>query len=109
MGWRWSRSRADGDLEVEEWSSENLAFQDLRRSFRVGRALDGIEPGAGGRHEVEGKALVAAEPNGAHLMPAKLVGGVVVEFHMDALAGRDIGLDGVEEGRNELLVSVRRN
>ena len=38
----------------------------------------------GGRHEVEGEALVAAEP-GAHL--GMLVGGVVVEDHMDALAG----------------------
>ena len=34
-----------------------------------------------------------------------LVGGVVVEDHMDALAGRDIGLDGVEEA-DELLVAV---
>ena len=58
--------------------------------------------GAGGRHEVEGEALVAAEP-GAHL--GMLVGGVVVEDHMDALAGRDIGLDGVEEA-DELLVAV---
>ena len=53
-------------------------------------------------HEVEGEALVAAEP-GAHL--GMLVGGVVVEDHMDALAGRDIGLDGVEEA-DELLVAV---
>ena len=36
---------------------------------------------------------------------ACLVGGVVVEDHMDALAGRDIGLDGVEEA-DELLVAV---
>ena len=48
------------------------------------------------------KRLVAAEP-GAHL--GMLVGGVVVEDHMDALAGRDIGLDGVEEA-DELLVAV---
>ena len=76
----------------------------FRRPLRELReeALDGIEPGAGGRHEVEGEALVAAEP-GAHL--GMLVGGVVVEDHMDALAGRDIGLDGVEEA-DELLVAV---
>ena len=36
---------------------------------------------------------------------AMLVGGVVVEDHMAALAGRDIGLDGVEEA-DELLVAV---
>ena len=68
----------------------------FRRRFEsfAKKPLDGIEPGAGGRHEVEGEALVAAEP-GAHL--GMLVGGVVVEDHMDALAGRDIGLDGVEE------------
>ena len=77
----------DGDLEVDN-GAEDAAFQAPLRELRE-EALDGIEPGAGGRHEVEGEALVAAEP-GAHL--GMLVGGVVVEDHMDALAGRDIGL-----------------
>ena len=36
--------------------------------------------------------------------PWSMMGGVV-EDHMDALAGRDIGLDGVEEA-DELLVAV---
>ena len=90
----------DGDLEVDN-GAEDAAFQAPLRELRE-EALDGIEPGAGGRHEVEGEALVAAEP-GAHL--GMLVGGVVVEDHMDALAGRDIGLDGVEEA-DELLVAV---
>ena len=90
----------DGDLEVDN-GAEDAAFQAPLRELRK-EALEGIEPGAGGRHEVEGEALVAAEP-GAHL--GMLVGGVVVEDHMDALAGRDIGLNGVEEA-DELLVAV---
>ena len=64
----------DGDLEVDN-GAEDAAFQAPLRELRE-KALDGIEPGAGGRHEVEGEALVAAEP-GAHL--GMLVGGVVVE------------------------------
>ena len=51
---------------------------------------------------MEGEAPVAAEP-GAHL--GMLVGGVVVEDRMDALADWDLGLDGVEEA-DEHLVAV---
>ena len=65
-------------------------------------ALDGVEPGAGGRREVEGPARMAGEPSPDLRV---LVGGVVVEDGVDQLAGRDRGLDGVEEA-DELLVPV---
>ena len=74
-----------------------------RRLDELGEeALDGVEPGARGRREVEGEARMAVEP-GAHLRV--LVGGVVVEDDVDGLAGRHLGLDGVEEA-DELLMAV---
>ena len=51
---------------------------------------------------MEGEAPVAIEP-GAHLR--MLVGGVVVEDHVDALARRELPLDSVEEA-DELLMAV---
>ena len=59
--------------------------------------LDGIEPGAGGRGEVEGPARVPGEP-GADL--GMLVGGVVVEDHVDQLAGRHRALDALRKRMN---------
>ena len=50
-------------------------------------ALDGVEPGRRSRREVEGHAWMAAEPFD-HL--GMLVGGVVVQDHMDQLARRDL-------------------
>ena len=76
-------------------------FRHRLRELRK-EAFDSVEPGAVDRYEVEGEAPVAAEP-GAHL--GMLVGGVVVEDHMDALADLDLGLDGVEEA-DEHLVAV---
>ena len=66
-------------------------------------ALDGIEPGAGGRREVERPARMVGEP-GLHL--GMLVCGIVVEDGVDQLAGRDGALDGVEEA-DELLMAMR--
>ena len=51
---------------------------------------------------MEGPARVARQP-GPDL--GVLVGGVVVEDHVNQLAGRHGGLDGVEEA-HELLVAV---
>src|SRR3954454_11668896 len=65
-------------------------------------ALDGIEPGARGRREVESEALMAVEP-GTHL--GMLVSGVVVEDDVDGLGGRHLSVDGVEEA-DELLVTM---
>src|SRR5215208_2554307 len=90
----------DGGLEVDDRSEDAALQAPLGESGEEG--LDGVEPGARGRGEVEGKAGVAGEP-GNHLR--LLVGGVVVEDDVDDLAGRDLCLDGVEEA-NELLVPV---
>ena len=75
----------DGGLEVDD-GSEHAAFQ-AALGERGEEGLDGVEPGARGRGEVEDEARVAGEP-GQHLR--LLVGGVVVEDDMDDLAGRDV-------------------
>ena len=50
----------DGSLEIDD-GSENAAFQtSLEQLGEV--ALDGVEPGAGGRREVEDEALMPCEP-----------------------------------------------
>ena len=82
----------DGGLEVDG-GMEDAAFEATLRQLGE-EALDGVEPGAGSRREVEGEALMAVEP-GAHL--GVLVGGVVVEDDMDGLVGRHLGVDGVEK------------
>ena len=78
----------DGDLQLVD-GAEDAALQS---SFgELGKeALDGVQPGVGGRHEVEGEAWMPVEP-GAHLRV--LVGGVVVEDDMDGLADRGLGFD----------------
>ena len=58
--------------------------------------LDGVQPGAGGRREVEGQAL-PGEP-GADL--GMLVGGVVVEDGVDQLAGRHRALTALRKRMN---------
>ena len=90
----------DGSLEIDE-GVEDAALEPSPGEFGE-EAFDSVEPGAVDRYEMEGEAPVAAEP-GAHL--GMLVGGVVVEDHMDALADWDLGLDGVEEA-DEHLVAV---
>src|SRR3954468_6067304 len=90
----------DSGLEVDD-RSEDAALQ-APLGERGEEGLDGVEPGARGRGEVEGKAGVAGEP-GNHLR--LFVDGVVVEDDVDDLAGRDLCLDGVEEA-DELLVPV---
>ena len=78
----------DGGLEVDE-RAEDAALEAAPGELGE-EALDGVEPGARGRGEVEGPARVPGEP-GADL--GVLVGGVVVEDDVDELAGRDVALD----------------
>src|SRR5215203_6272171 len=73
-----------------------------RRLVSVAKKVHGVEPGAGGRGEVEGEARMAGEP-GDHLRV--LVGGVVVEDDVDELTDRHRRLEGVEE-TDEFLVSM---
>jgi hypothetical protein len=51
--------------------------------------LNGVEPGAGCRREVEGKTWVAIEPSANVRM---LVGGIVVKNDVNDLAGLNFGL-----------------
>ena len=77
----------DGGLEVDD-GAEDAALEPALGELGE-EAFDGVEPGAGCRHEVEGPARVAVEPL-AHL--GVLVRGVVVEDGVDVLAGRDLRL-----------------
>lgn len=90
----------NGDVEIVD-GAEDAALQPS--SGELGEeALDGIEPGARGRGEVEDEPRVAAEPRPDLRM---FVGGVIVEDDMDDLADRHGGLDSVQEP-DELLVPV---
>ena len=84
---------------TSEWKAPRLQ---AAAGERGEEGLDRVEPGARGRREVEGPARMAGEP-GADL--GVLVGGVVVEDHVDHLAGRHGGARRVEEA-DELLVPV---
>ena len=90
----------DGGLKVDD-RSEDAALQAAFGQLGE-EALNGVEPGAGGRHEVEGEARVAVEPD-ANLRV--LVGGVVVEDDVHHLPDRHLTLDVVEEA-DELLMAV---
>jgi hypothetical protein len=57
---------------------------------------------AGSRGEVESEALMPLQP-GSHLRV--LVGGIVVEHHVDRLVGRYLALDGIEK-TDEFLMPV---
>ena len=64
--------------------------------------LDRVQPGARGRREVKGPAGMPRQPGDDLGM---LVAAVVIEDHVDHLAGRNGGLDGAQEAQ-ELLVPV---
>src|SRR5882724_6169568 len=80
----------DRRLEVDQ-GMEDAALQPALGEFGE-EALDGIEPGGGGRGVVEGPALVPLKP-GTDL--GMFVRGVVVEDHVDQLAGGHVPLDAV--------------
>ena len=60
-------------------------------------ALDGVEPGCGGRGEVEGPAGMAGQPC-AHL--GMFVGGIVVDDGMDHLSLRHLRLEVLRKRMN---------
>src|SRR5580692_7680121 len=68
-------------------------------------AFHGIEPGAGGRREVERPSRMLGEP-GQHLR--MFMGGIVIEDGVDHLADRDGPLDGCDEA-DELLMPMARH
>jgi len=65
-------------------------------------ALDGVQPGARRRYEVEGPAGLARQPLSDLGM---LVRGIVVEDHVNDFASRHFGLDGIEK-TNEFLMPM---
>ncbi len=82
----------DGRLEVHD-GAEDAALEASLRELGE-EALHRVQPGARGRHEMEGEARVALEP-----APdlGVLVGGVVVEDDVNHASGRHVGVDGIEE------------
>ena len=81
--------------------SERATLQSSTRQSRE-EAFDGLELGGRCRSEVEHPAPMARQPS-PHLCVR--VDTIVVEHHVDDLAGRPRRLDGVEEAQ-ELLVAV---
>jgi hypothetical protein len=97
----------DGGLQIGD-RAEPAAAGALARHFGE-KALDGIEPGGGGRGEVEGPARMARQPR-QHPAFARagfgmFMSSVVVEHDVDRLASGDLALDGVEKA-DELDVAV---
>ena len=90
----------DGGLQVDH-RDERAALQSPFGELGE-ESLDGVEPGARCRREVEREAPVAAEP-GADLR--MLVSGIIVEDHMHGFALRRGGVDGVQEA-DELLMAM---
>src|SRR3546814_17684759 len=93
----------DGGLGVDD-RAEHAAFQaSVCELCEV--SLDRVEPARRGGGEVEDEAGMPAEP-GTDLRV--LVRGVVVEDHVDDLAGRHLGFEEVAE-TDELLWAVARH
>ena len=82
----------DGGLEFNN-APEDTALQSPLGKFGE-EALDGFEPRARCRCEVEDEARVPIKPL-RHLR--MLVGGVVVEDHVNELPGGHLGLDRIQE------------
>ena len=85
----------DGGLQVDE------RMEDAATEAAAGElgeeALDRIEPGCRGRGEVERPARMPGQPSSDF---GVLVAAIIVEDHMDQLAGRDVALEAVEKTRN---------
>ena len=90
----------DGGLEFNN-AAEHTELQSLLGKFGE-EALDGVEPRARGRREVEDEARVPIEPL-RHLR--MFMGGVIVEDHVNELSGGHLGLDSIQEA-DELLVTM---
>ena len=90
----------DGGLEVDD-RAEHTAFEAALAEFGE-EALDGVEPGGRGRRVVEDETRMPRQPGSGF---GVLVRAVIVEDHVDDLAGGDLGLDRVQEA-DEFLVPV---
>jgi hypothetical protein len=90
----------DRGLEIDD-RAKHAAFEAALGQLGE-EALDGVEPGGRGRRVVEHKARMSAEP-GSRL--GMFVRAVIVEDHVNDLADRHLGLDGIQEP-DELLMPV---
>ena len=95
-----SDEAVDGGLKLDN-RCEDAAFEALPGELGK-QAFDGIGPGAGSRGEVEGEARMPRQPGGDLWV---LMGGVVVEHHVDRFVGRHLTFDGIEKA-DELLMPV---
>ena len=100
IGIGFGEEAVDGGLEFDD-RTEHAVLEPPPRQFRE-EALDGIEPGAGFRGEVEDEARMPRQPS-PHL--GMFVSGIVVDDHVDQLTDWRLGLDRVEE-TDELLMPV---
>ena len=92
----------DGGLEVDD-RAEHAALEATPSQLGE-EALDGIEPRRRGRRVMEHKAGMSGEPRPRL---GVFVRSVIVEDHVDDLADRGLGLDGVQKP-DELLMPVAR-
>ena len=90
----------NGGLEISD-GSKDAALQSAPGELGE-EPLDGVEPRAGGRREVEGEALVPSQP-GAN--PRVGVGFVIVENQVDIFSSGDRGFERIQEA-DELLMPV---
>src|ERR1700681_423421 len=95
-----SDKAVDSDLEVND-GSEHAALEATARELGE-EAFDRMEPGCGGRGEVERPAGMPGQPL-AHLR--MLVGRIVVDDGVDHFSHGNLLLDRVEEA-DELLMAV---
>ena len=87
IGIGFGEEAVDGGLKIDN-RVEHAAFEPPPRQPGE-QSLDGIEPGARFRGEVENEARMPRQP-GLHL--GMLVGGIVVEDDMNDLADRRLGV-----------------
>ena len=85
----------DRGLQIDE-RAEHAALQPPPGQLGE-EALDGIQPGGGGRREMKDKPRMPGEPSANF---GVLMGGVIVEHDVDHLAGRNVGFDGIEKRMN---------
>ena len=87
-----------GGLEVDDRVEDAALEAPFGQLGKI--AFDGIEPGTRCRGEMERPSGMALEPL---LDLGVLVGGVVVEDHVDALAGGNVALDDIEKADERLM------
>ena len=85
----------DGGLKVDDGEKDAAFEAPFCECGEEG--LDGVEPGGGGRREVEGPARMALEPN---FDLGVLVGGVIVENCVNDFPGWNRALDSFRKRMN---------